>query len=110
MKLLINKYKNYMKSIIKIINPDNPKVIVTSINKAYSVAHELGHNLGLQHTFNTKLTFQQATQGRYINILYNDNRILIPITTTRNLMDYPKSKDTDTHLRYFFKYQIEHLK
>jgi hypothetical protein len=42
-------------------------------------------------------------------VLYQDNRVLIPQTTTRNIMDYRQIGDSDDYGRYFFKYQIEHL-
>ena len=67
------------------------------------VAHELGHNLGLQHTWQS---------GNYPSFVlsHTDRPQLIPQYTSKNIMDYRKSTDGNDFLRYFFKYQIEHLK
>jgi hypothetical protein len=62
--------------------------------------HELGHNLGLQHTFENK------DDGKD-NICKVGSRIL-GVRTTKNIMDYDYAGEE--HRRYFFKYQIDHLK
>jgi hypothetical protein len=61
--------------------------------------HELGHNLGLQHTFENQ-DDQKAT------ICKVGNRKL-PTGSTKNIMDYTGIPDKR---RYFFLYQINHLK
>jgi hypothetical protein len=67
-------------------------------------AHELGHNLGLQHTF--------PPEGNEVNkdgdpgVCRVSNKY-IEKSKTKNIMDYSGAPDLR---KLFFKYQIEHLK
>jgi hypothetical protein len=63
-------------------------------------SHELGHNLGLQHTFENDRDIEK-------NVCKIGNRKLGKLTT-KNIMDYIYAGEE--HRRYFFKYQIDHLK
>jgi hypothetical protein len=68
-------------------------------------SHELGHNLGLLHTFEK----ETERLAGYL-ILKHENRILPPEFSTRNIMDYIYQGTSSSHRRYFFKYQIDYLK
>jgi hypothetical protein len=68
-------------------------------------SHELGHNLGLLHTFEK----ETEAQSNHL-ILKHENRILPPEFSTRNIMDYINQGTPPSHRRYFFKYQIDYLK
>lgn len=68
-------------------------------------SHELGHNLGLLHTFEK----ETEALADYL-ILKHENRILPPKFSTRNIMDYIYQGTSSSHRRYFFKYQIDYLK
>jgi hypothetical protein len=69
-------------------------------NSSITATHELGHNLGLQHIFDNK-------DDNEANICKIGNRILNKLAT-KNIMDYIYAGGE--HRRYFFKYQIDHLK
>lgn len=86
-------YDNSMEKVSVVLGAMHPNV----------AAHELGHNLGLQHTFESRPNIHT-----YPYILSHKNRILINRGTTKNIMDYGLTNENIR--RYFFKYQIEHLK
>ena len=73
------------------------------------VAHEIGHNLGLDHTFDTN-TPEIGARNNLGTILYNDGRKFIPRNTTRNIMDYIYQRELPDHRRFFYKYQIDFLR
>ena len=70
-----------------------------------TASHELGHNLGLQHIFES--TTNDARGGV---LLYGRTRHLPPISSTRNIMDYYKTGKEKEPRRSFFLFQINHLK
>jgi hypothetical protein len=90
-------------------NPQNlTKTLILLGNTDYdNAAHELGHVLGLKHTFEPYKTNEEIN---YINVLTHKNRTIINQYSTRNIMDYKMKGESVTQLRYFLKYQIEHLK
>jgi hypothetical protein len=63
-------------------------------------SHELGHNLGLQHTFENNGDTEE-------NVCKVKGRVMERMKT-KNIMDYIYAGEE--HRRYFFKYQIDHLK
>jgi hypothetical protein len=63
-------------------------------------SHELGHNLGLQHTFENDRDNEE-------NVCKVGDRKLEKLTT-KNIMDYDYAGEDNRHL--FFKYQIDYLK
>jgi hypothetical protein len=84
------------------------KTLVLLGNTDYdNAAHELGHILGLKHTFEPYINNEEFN---YINVLTHKNRTTIEPYSTRNIMDYIIEGEPVTQRRYFFKYQIEHLK
>jgi hypothetical protein len=87
----ITPYNNDIKKILVVLGATHPDV----------AAHELGHNLGLQHTFENKPNIHI-----YPYILSHKNRVLINMGTTKNIMDYIRTSENIR--RYFFKYQIYH--
>jgi hypothetical protein len=69
--------------------------------EAASPAHEMGHNLGLQHTFKDKDTDDTRNGAcKLLNRSINKHN-------TYNIMDYSYGDD---NRHSFFKYQIDHLK
>jgi hypothetical protein len=89
--------------------PENlTKTLVLFGNTDYdNAAHELGHVLGFKHTFEPYKTNEEVN---YINVLTHKNRKVIDLYSTRNIMDYIYQGEPVTQRRYFFKYQIDHLK
>jgi predicted Zn-dependent protease len=75
------------------------KLSIIYNNSAKTASHELGHNLGLQHTFDNN-------NDNTIGVCKVSNRTLDKYTT-KNIMDYPQGQDN----RFlFFLYQINYLK
>jgi hypothetical protein len=84
------------------------KTLVLFGNTDYdNAAHELGHVLGFKHTFEPYMDNEEIN---YINVLTHRNRKVIDQYSTRNIMDYIYQGESVTQRRYFFKYQIEHIK
>jgi hypothetical protein len=97
-------YNNGEAFLVKNGNPGYESVLLGQSQPERSVAaHELGHNLGLQHTFSSN----NDAPSFLIN---HRDRQLIPQNTTKNIMDYSMTTDRTDFQRYFFKYQIEFLK
>jgi hypothetical protein len=85
-------YSNGIKKVSMVLGATRPDI----------VAHEVGHNLGLLHTFEDK-----PDSYTHPYILNHKSRVLINRGTTKNIMDY--NRVNENIRRYFFKYQIEHL-
>jgi hypothetical protein len=75
------------------------KLSIVYNNSPITATHEMGHNLGLQHTFEND---KDSNSG----VCRVDKRIL-PQGYTKNIMDYTGKPDLR---RYFFLYQIDQLK